>query len=183
MDWSIKTKNILASTPIGKLEEVFLTENAGQTPLGHPYYRLHTVSWVNIFALTSDSRVILVCQPRVGIMQMTLEVPGGGIEEGEDPALAAARELEEETGYRAGSIEAIGVINPNPAIMSNRLYMFLARNCFIPPDRQHFPDTTERIEVSTLPLAELDAKMKVGGIHNALAALTILMARRYILLD
>ncbi len=183
MDWTIERKRVIANTPVWQLEEVFLTENADQTPLGHPYYRLQLASWVNVFALTVDNQVILVRQPRVGMMQMTLEVPGGGIDEGEDPALAAARELEEETGYRAGAIESVGVISPNPAIMTNRLHMFLARDCFLPPDRRHFPDSNERIEVRTLPLAELDATMKQGGIHNALAALTILMSRRYLMLD
>jgi len=183
MDWSIEHKKVLVKTPVFQLEEVSLIQNSDQKPVPLPYYRVHANSWVNVFALTPDSQVILVHQPRVGMMQMTLECPGGGIDTGEDPAVAAARELEEETGYRPGSIEAVGVISPNPAIMTNRLYMFLARDCYLPPDRQHFPDLTERIEVRTLSLAELDATMKEGGIHNALAALTILMSRRFLLKD
>ena len=183
MDWSIQDKKILARTPVFQLEEVSLIRNSDQQPIALPYYRLHAGSWVNVFALTRDSQVILVRQPRVGMMQMTLECPGGGIDADEDPALAAARELEEETGYRAGCIEAVGVISPNPAIMTNRLYMFMARDCYIPQDRRHFPDASEQIEVRTLSLAELDATMKEGGIHNALAALTILMSRRFLLND
>ncbi|HYX38287.1 MAG TPA: NUDIX hydrolase [Oligoflexus sp.] len=183
MDWSIEHKKILAQTPVFQLEEVSLIQNADRKPVALPYYRIHTRSWVNVFALTKDSKAILVRQPRVGMMQMTLEVPGGGIDTDEDPAAAAARELEEETGYRAGSLEFVGVVSPNPAIMTNRLHMFLARDCYMPPDRQHFPDLTERIEVRTLSLAELDATIKEGGIHNALAALTILMSRRFLLND
>ncbi len=183
MDWSIKHKKVLAQTPVFQLEEVSLIQKDDGKPVPLPYFRVNCSSWVNIFALTPDSKAILVRQPRVGMMQMTLECPGGGIDADEDPAAAAARELEEETGYRAGSIEKVGVISPNPAIMTNQLHMFLARDCYLPPERQHFPDLTERIEVRTLSLAELDATMKEGGIHNALAALTILMSRRFLLND
>lgn len=183
MEWSIENTKILARTPVFQLEEVSLIQKADSKPVPLPYYRVHAESWVNVFALTKDRQVILVRQPRVGMMQMTLECPGGGINKDEEPARAAARELEEETGYRASRVEAIGVISPNPAIMTNRLHMYMAHDCYIPDDRRHFPDLTERIEVKTLTLAELDSTMKVGGIHNALAALTILMARRFLLND
>lgn len=183
MDWSITHKKVLVQTPAFQVQEVSLVQKDDGKPVPLAYYRIDTRSWVNIFALTEDGRAILVHQPRVGMMQMTLECPGGGIDEDEDPAVAAARELEEETGYRAGSIEKVGVISPNPAILTNRLHMFLARDCYLPPERQHFPDLTERIEVRTLSLDELDATMKEGGIHNALAALTILMSRRFLLND
>jgi ADP-ribose pyrophosphatase len=181
MDWSIEQKKVLVQTPVFQLEEVSLVQKSDGQPVPLPYYRVHAGSWVNIFALTPDSKAILVRQPRVGMMQMTLECPGGGIDQDEDPAEAAARELEEETGYRPGRIESVGVISPNPAIMTNRLHMYLARDCYLPEDRRHFPDLTERIEVRTLSLEELDVTMKEGGIHNALAALTILMSRRFLL--
>lgn len=179
MNWRIKKQTTLATTPVFKIEEVILDDEQGQTPRDFPYYRIQAPSWVNIFALTKDREAILVRQPRIGMMQLTLEVPGGGIELGEDPAHAAIRELEEETGYRAGRIQSIGVISPNPAIMTNRLHMFIAEDCYRPNVREYFPDSTERIEIVTLPLNTLDEEIKNGGIHNALAALTILMGQKY----
>ena len=181
MTLNIDRKKILAHTPFMHLEEVYLQESALRISQTYPYYRIETNSWVSIFALTSSGDAILIEQPRIGMMQITLEVPGGGIDKDEEPILAAARELEEETGYRAKSMQAVGVISPNPAIMTNRLHMFLAKDCYMPEKRCFFPDTNERIEVKTLSLDQLDDKMKQCGVQNALSALTILMARRYLL--
>ena len=141
MQWDIHETKTLLQTPAFAVEEVSLLDRTSRHILQHKYYRLDAPSWVNIFAITSDHQAIFVRQPRVGLMSMTLEVPGGGIDAGEPPLLAAERELEEETGYCAGTICEIGNISPNPAIMKNRLYMFLAQNCEIPSVRKHFPDS------------------------------------------
>lgn len=71
-------------------------------------------------------RFVMVRQWRHGAGELSLEFPGGVFEPGEDPAAAAARELREETGYTPGKIQKIGVFSPNPALMSNRVYFFLA---------------------------------------------------------
>ncbi|MFY7928508.1 MAG: NUDIX hydrolase [Oligoflexus sp.] len=181
MDWKVDKIKRLVHTPPFSIEEVQLCEIDGGKPLHYPYYRIVAPSWVNVLALTPEKHAILVRQPRVGIMQMTLEVPGGNMDEGEDPQTAALRELEEETGYRAGQIKSLGQISPNPAIMSNRLHMFLATDCRIPQQRAHFPDTSERIEVVTMPLSELEQHLQSGHFHNALGALTVLMALRFAL--
>ena len=99
----------------------------------------------------------------------------------DEMAAIAARELEEETGYRPGRIRTMGEVNPNPAIMNNKLFMFLAEDCELAQDRKLFPDISEEIEVLTVPLAQLDTMMQKGELHNALANLTILMAQKYVL--
>lgn len=179
MIWKEVKVQKLLNTPPFAVEEVTLAEDGREIPTH--YYRLRAPSWVNIFALTPENEAILVRQPRVGMMHMTLETPGGGIDDNEDPSLAAHRELEEETGFRAGSMHFLGTISPNPAIMTNRLHMFLARDCRIPEDRSHFPDESEQIEIVKVSLPELDSLLSQGQIHNALASLTILMAQKYAL--
>ena len=102
----------------------------------------------------------MVRQWRHGARELSLEFPGGVFENGENAAAAAARELKEETGYSAGFIEKLGEFNPNPAIMSNLVHFFLARD-LQPPEKQDLDDD-EYVEVETLPWKEV-----LGGIGKA----------------
>lgn len=61
---------------------------------------LDTPSWVNVVPITTEGNVVLIRQYRHGIQDVTLEIPGGMIDDGEEPQAAALRELLEETGYR-----------------------------------------------------------------------------------
>lgn len=88
---------------------------------------------------------VMVWQWRHGAKSLSLEFPGGVFEPGENPEEAAARELQEETGYIAGKIKKIGEFNPNPAIMSNRVHFFLAENLSIGMTN---PDEDEYVEVA-----------------------------------
>ncbi len=175
MNWKIVTKRLLNQNPVFNIEEVHLTDQRAQ-PIAFPYYRIATRDWVNICAVTTDNHFILVEQPRVGAMQMTFEVPGGGIDEMEDPEHAAMRELEEETGYHSSEIVSLGTISPNPAIMTNKLHMYLARNCSLREVRQHFPDASEQISIHKKSIPEIKHMLRTGKIHNALSALTIYSA-------
>jgi ADP-ribose pyrophosphatase len=85
--------------------------------------------WVNVIPVTTDGQLVFIRQFRFGIWDTTLEIPGGMLEPGESPADAAARELEEETGYRADRIESLGFVHPNPAFQTNRCHSFLALDC------------------------------------------------------
>jgi 8-oxo-dGTP pyrophosphatase MutT (NUDIX family) len=73
---------------------------------------------------------VMVRQWRHGSREISLEFPGGVFEPGENAAQAAARELQEETAYKAGKIQKIGEFSPNPAIMSNRVHFFLAEELY-----------------------------------------------------
>jgi ADP-ribose pyrophosphatase len=68
---------------------------------------LDTPATVAVLPLTPDGRVVCVRQYRVGPERVVLSVPGGLVDDGEDVATAAARELREETGYVAGSVEVV----------------------------------------------------------------------------
>ncbi|MDR2186173.1 MAG: NUDIX hydrolase [Treponema sp.] len=71
---------------------------------------------------------VMVRQWRHGSRELSLEFPGGVFEPGEDSAVAAARELQEETAYAPGKIRALGKMSPNPAIMGNHVHFFLAED-------------------------------------------------------
>jgi 8-oxo-dGTP pyrophosphatase MutT (NUDIX family) len=124
------------------------------------------VDWVNVIALTDTGRVVLIRQFRPGTNQICLEVPGGMMEPGEDPATAAARELAEETGYTGGSLQVLGKVAPNPAIQNNALYTVLARGVTL--TQAPAPDDGEVLSVETASLADCQRRILAGEIDHAL---------------
>lgn len=87
---------------------------------------LHSADWVQIVPVLPDGRILLIRQWRYGSESFQLEFPGGLVDPGESPAAAARRELREETGYQARDWRCLGELDPNPAILDNRLHVFAA---------------------------------------------------------
>lgn len=141
--------------------------------LEHDYYRLDTVDWVNVIPVTRRGELILVRQERHGIGAHTLEIPGGMIDVGEDPAAAALREMREETGYEGSLAEPLGWLYPNPAIQSNRLHMFLARDVVKAGAPE--ADAQEEVEVVTVPITQARELVKSGVITHALVICALYM--------
>lgn len=127
---------------------------------------IECVDWVNVIALTPDDRVVLIRQWRAGTNTVCLEIPGGMVDDGEDAMSAAARELEEETGYLAARWSPLGRVAPNPAIQNNTLHSFLALDA-VPTGKQRL-DSSEVIAIETAPLAEVHAMLRDGRIDHAL---------------
>ena len=82
---------------------------------------------VAILPVLDDGRVCLIRNYRVAVDKTLIEVPAGTLEPGEDPAVTAVRELAEETGYRASSIEELRQCTMSPGILNERMHIYLAR--------------------------------------------------------
>lgn len=129
---------------------------------GHWDYvvRPHSDRCVGILAIDDEDHVLLVEQFRIPIQKATIEIPAGivGDEEehlGESLATTAARELLEETGYRAGFIEELIVSPTSGGLTSEFVHLFLAREL----TREHDGGGVEgeNITVHRIPLGELRA--------------------------
>jgi len=134
--------------------------------LEHDFVRLHSPDWVNVIPVTPEGRVVLIRQWRQGADEVALEIPGGIIDPGETPAQAAARELLEETGHRAASLDHLGWVHPNPALFSNRCHTFLARD--VHDHQPQRPEDVEEIEVFTVAAVELPGLVAGGAITHSL---------------
>jgi ADP-ribose pyrophosphatase YjhB (NUDIX family) len=106
---------------------------------GFPYYCLETEDFVSIVALDDAGRLLLVKQFRPAIGQEALELPGGHVDAGQTPQQAAAQELWEETGYRAGEMELLGCLRPDVGRLTNRLWCFWATELALDPQKQPEP--------------------------------------------
>ena len=137
-----------------------------RTGAEHEFYVIESGDWVNVIPITADEQVVMIRQYRHGSGEITLEIPGGLVEPGDTPEKAASRELLEETGYQAEEWKKIGVVNPNPAIFSNRCHTFFARN--LTKAGSPTLDQTEDIDVVILPLSDIPRLIRNGVIDHAL---------------
>lgn len=139
----------------------------------HSFVTFSTPDWINVVAETEDGSFVMVRQHRLGTDEITIETPGGLVEPGEDPMETAKRELREETGYEPQEIVLLKALTVNPAIFSNRIFIYLARGC----RRLHEQnlDSAEDIEVFTCAPHEIMRMIADGTINHSLIVMVFLI--------
>jgi ADP-ribose pyrophosphatase len=132
---------------------------------------------VAIVALDAQNRVLMVRQYRSGAGRELLEIPAGTLEEGEDPALCATRELKEETGYHALRWDNLGFFYSSPGFCTEKIYLYLARQLTLGTAT---PDPDEILHAELVPFHQLLDQIKRGEILDAKTIVGLLRVEQVI---
>jgi ADP-ribose pyrophosphatase len=129
---------------------------------------------VCVLALTDENKVVMVRQFRYAHGIVQLEIPAGKLEYGENPRECGIRELEEETGYEAGSFEFFGKMIPTAAYVGEVIYIYIARDLRKTVQKL---DEDEFLEVVEIDFAEAVQMALDGGITDAKTQIALLKAK------
>ncbi len=132
---------------------------------------------VVILPMLDDDTVILIRNERFAVGQTLWELPAGTLEDGENPALCAGRELLEETGYAAAEVQRLIEFYPTPGFCTELLTAFLARNLTF---RGQDLDETERITTEAIGLNQSIQMVRDNRIRDAKTIATLLYYQTFL---
>jgi ADP-ribose pyrophosphatase len=160
--WAKSDEKIILKTKVFSVSqhEAQLDEKKGE------FVVIHAPDWINIIAETEAGEIIVIYQYRHGLDCITLEIPGGVMDKGEDPLESAKRELLEETGFESDEWTKLGVTAVNPAIMNNHTHLFYAGKCKKVAEQDL--DEHEDIEIKLLSKKVFLEKVRNGEINHSL---------------
>ena len=175
--WKERSRTRVASC---SLFDLFASQRSSPQGKTGEFCILTAPDWVNVVPVlrgtAGEDCFLMVRQYRHGAGIVTTEFPAGLVEPGEEPLHAAARELEEETGFRAGRLTLLGRVSPNPAFMTNWCHTFLAE------DLTHIGeaslDALEELDSFTIPVAEVRERIGTGELVNSLTVVAFLLHER-----
>ena len=167
------SRRVLHEGPVGSfgLHELELANGAHVTLelLRHP-------GAAAVVPFLDDERILLIRQYRFAAQGEIWEVPAGKRDAGETPEVCAARELQEETGYRAGRLERTGEILTTPGFSDERIWLYCAFDLVPGPAR---PAPGEEIELHTVELARALEMVRTGEIVDAKTIVALHHADRF----
>ena len=169
-------ETVLASERIYEGRLINLRVDQIRTPAGVESVReiVEHPGAIALIALDEAGCVLLVKQYRHAVRAITLEIPAGILEAGEEPPAAAQRELREETGYRAGRLDRLGGIFTAPGFSTEYIHFFLATQ--LAPDRLAMDDD-EVIDLMRVPLTDAINLIQSGQIDDGKSVSGLLLAQ------
>lgn len=167
-----KVEKIYDGELISVVKHVISLQNTHDNSHNQIYECVKHPQAVTMVPLNSDGKLILVGQYRYCIGQILLEFPAGNMFPNEDPFVAANRELQEEIGYKAGTLVLLESVFSSPGFSDEYLHIFLAKD--LTPSQFIAEDTFE-IDIVELTLDEIYRKIKSHQIIDAKTLCGILL--------
>ncbi|GAP22285.1 NUDIX hydrolase [Leptolinea tardivitalis] len=130
---------------------------------------------VTIVPVDDQNRILFVNQYRMGVKGMLMELPAGTLEEGEDPAICAAREIREETGFAAKEVTKLGEFFLAPGYSSEFMHVFLMTGLYPAPLKQ---DDDEFLEVEAISVEKVWEMIHSNQIHDGKTLACLLLAMK-----
>lgn len=132
---------------------------------------------VGIVAIDNEGKLLLVTQYRKPFEEMLIEIPAGKLEKNEIPEECAARELEEETGFKPIELKFMTAVYPSPGFLTEKLHIYFCNKMV--PGTIHF-DEGEHLTTMRVSIGEALTMIANGQIKDAKTVIGILMAKQYI---
>ena len=128
---------------------------------------------VAVVAVTATGQIVLVRQYRHAVGDILLEIPAGKLNPGENPLDCAYRELEEETGFAAGSLRHLASVYTTPGFTNEKIHLFFASE--LRQTKQN-PDEDEFINVELYESVQLQSMIEAGALCDSKTLLGLLLA-------
>lgn len=171
------TETVLDTETIYDGKLVHLSRVTVRLPNGEQSFReiVRHPGAVAMVPLTAEGEVILVQQFRLASNRIMLEIPAGTLEPGEEPQVAAERELQEEIGLRPGRLTSLGGEFTAPGYTTEFIHLYLAEDLEAAPLAV---DDDEFLEIVTLPLDEALRRVESGTIQDGKTIAALLLTAR-----
>lgn len=161
-NWSIKKSSPLINSTLFSIRKDLMLNH--QTQATFDVTIMESLDSVNVIALTTDKKIVFAEQYRFGIEETTVELPGGMLDEGEDPLSAGIRELEEETGYKGIDTHYLGKTAAHPVFMNAFIHHIVVTDA--KPTASTKFDDGELINVQLIDVSEIENLMRSGYFNH-----------------